>query len=238
MMDSKVRRAIIIPVILFSVFAAIRVLAGGAGETREPDAGNDTRVEGLRPSERGGSLERGRVEVPEGYERAVFAGGCFWCMEPPYDSVDGVYAVTSGFSGGTVANPSYQAVIAGNTGHREVVEIVFDPSRVSYRQLLEIFWVNIDPLDGGGQFCDRGGPYLSAIFYMNPEQEAEARASRAWAESRILTGGEFMTEVRAYEAFYPAEEYHQAYAFRNPVRYSFYRASCGRDVRLRTLWGS
>ena len=237
-MDASVRRAIIIPVILFSVFAVLRVLAAGIGESGAGEGPAENLTDGLRPSERGGSLERGRIEVPDGYERAIFAGGCFWCMEPPFDSVDGVYAVTSGFSGGTVSHPTYQQVVSGNTGHREVVEIVFDPDRVSFSELLEIFWVNIDPLDGGGQFCDRGSPYMSAIFYLSDEQRTDALASRQWAETSILLPGNFMTEIRAYEAFYPAEEYHQAYAFRNPVRYNFYRASCGRDSRLRTLWGS
>lgn len=237
-MNAPVRRAIIIPVILFSVFAVLRLIAGGVGENAQGGSDDPNTANGERPSEVGGSLERGRVEVPDGYERAVFAGGCFWCMEPPFDSVDGVYAITSGFSGGTLENPTYDEVVSGGTGHREAVEIVFDPERVTYRELLDIFWVNIDPLDGGGQFCDRGGPYMSAVFYLNEQQRADVEASRERAREQILRDGEFMTEVRPYEAFYPAEEYHQAYAFRNPVRYNFYRSSCGRDARLETLWGS
>jgi peptide-methionine (S)-S-oxide reductase len=168
---------------------------------------------------------------------ATFAGGCFWCMEPPFDALDGVSATTSGYIGGHTPNPSYEQVSAGGTGHAEAVQIVYDPQRISYRELLDVFWRNIDPLDAGGQFCDRGDQYRSAIFYHDAAQRRRAESTkRELAESGVLTGP-IVTEVVAANTFYPAEEYHQDYYEKNPVRYKFYRWRCGRDQRLKALWG-
>ncbi len=165
---------------------------------------------------------------------AIFAGGCFWCMEPPYDEIDGVKETISGYIGGTTANPTYKQVVAGGTGHTEAVKILYDPSRVDYQTLLEIFWRNIDPLDAGGQFCDRGDSYRAGIFYLNEEQEALARASKTEVEARF--DDPVVTEVTEASEFYKAERYHQNYYQKNPVRYKYYRYRCGRDARLDALW--
>ena len=166
---------------------------------------------------------------------AVFGGGCFWCMEPPFEKLNGVYAVTSGYSGGDAPNPSYGAVSSGGTGHREVVQVAYDPREVTYAQLLDVFWRNIDPLNDRGQFCDYGDQYLSAIFYGNESERALAEASRKRiAQNR---GFDVVTEIRPATPFYKAEDYHQDYYRKNPVRYRFYKFNCGRDARLRKLWG-
>lgn len=168
---------------------------------------------------------------------ATFAGGCFWCMEPPYDKLDGVISTTSGYTGGTKQKPSYQDVSAGGTGHYEAVEIVYDPTKVSYEQLLDVFWHNIDPLDGGGQFCDKGDQYRSAIFFHDEAQKRAAEASReALIQSERLPGP-VVTEILPATTFYPAEDYHQDYYQKNPLRYRYYRFACGRDARLKELWG-
>lgn len=161
---------------------------------------------------------------------AVFAGGCFWCMEPPYDKLDGVASTTSGYTGGRVENPTYEQVSAGTTGHTEVVRVTYDPGRVSYETLLEVFWRNIDPLDAGGQFCDRGSQYRSAIFYADDAQRAVAERSKTHVQQAL--GRPVVTEIEAAGPFYAAEEYHQDYYQKNPIRYQFYRFSCGRDDRL------
>lgn len=174
----------------------------------------------------------------EELQTATFAGGCFWCMEPPYDKLDGVLDTISGYAGGEVANPTYDQVSSGETGHTEVLRVHYDPEQVSYSRLLEVFWRNIDPLDAGGQFCDRGSQYRSAIFAETPQQLELARESRQrLAESGKLSG-EIVTEVTELEAFYPAEDYHQNYYQENPVRYRFYKFTCGREKRLEALWGS
>jgi peptide-methionine (S)-S-oxide reductase len=168
---------------------------------------------------------------------ATFAGGCFWCMEPPYDKLDGVLATTSGYAGGDKVDPTYQEVSAGGTGHAEVVQITYDPSKVSYQQLLDVFWRNVDPLDAGGQFCDRGDQYRTAIFVHDEEQRCLAEASK----QALVDSGRFeqpiVTEIVAAGPFYPAEDYHQDYYEKNPLRYNFYRWNCGRDARLAELWG-
>lgn len=168
--------------------------------------------------------------------KAVFAGGCFWCMEPPFEKLDGVSSVVSGYIGGQVRNPTYDQVSGGRTGHTEAVEIVYDPAKVSYAQLLDIFWHNIDPLTANAQFCDRGSQYRSEIFPMNAEERAAAEASKAAIAKKL--GRPVVTEITDASTFFPAEEYHQDYYKKNPVRYKFYRTSCGRDARLRELWGS
>ena len=173
----------------------------------------------------------------EDLARATFAGGCFWCMEPPYDKVDGVVETISGFSGGHVPDPTYRQVVAGGTGHIEVVQVVYDPSVVSYERLLEIYWRNVDPFQGNGQFCDIGEAYRTAIFAHDPEQASAARQSRKDVMAMRLEDGAIDTRIIDFEAFYPAEDYHQDYYEKNPVRYNYYRWRCGRDDRLEELWG-
>lgn len=171
-------------------------------------------------------------------ETATFAGGCFWCMESPFDKLPGVVSVTVGYTGGWVKNPTYEQVSAGGTGHAEAVQIVFDPSRIGYDRLLEVFWHNIDPTAKDRQFCDAGHQYRSAIFYHGEEQHRLALKSRqALVKSRPFPEP-IRTEIVPAGPFYPAEEYHQHYYRKNPLRYRFYRAACGRDQRLRELWGS
>ncbi len=168
---------------------------------------------------------------------ATFAGGCFWCMEPPFDKVSGVLSTTSGYAGGTVVNPTYEQVARGGTGHAEAVQVSFDPRRVSYEQLLAVFWRNVDPFDGGGQFCDRGSQYRSAIFYEGDDQKRAAVASRESLERSGRLPGPIMTEIVPLQAFYPAEVYHQDYYQRSFREYWSYRTGCGRDRRLLELWG-
>jgi peptide-methionine (S)-S-oxide reductase len=165
---------------------------------------------------------------------AIFAGGCFWCMEKPFDVISGVVSTTSGYTGGSVANPSYSQVSAGGTGHVEAVKVVYDPSRVSYEKLLDVFWHNVDPFDGGGQFCDHGSQYRSAIFYSGAEQKAAAEASKAAVQQRF--GKSVATQIRGAGPFYPAEDYHQNYYKKNALKYNFYRSRCGRDARLAAVW--
>ena len=167
---------------------------------------------------------------------ATFAGGCFWCMEPPYDKLDGVKSTVSGFMGGDVKNPSYRQVVQGNTGHTEVVQVTYDPDVVSYETLLEVFWPNVDPFDAGGQFCDRGASYRTAIFYHTEEQERAARDSKQKLEASRFERP-IVTEITAAGDFWPAEEYHQNYYDKNPLRYKYYRWNCGRDQRLEEVWG-
>jgi peptide-methionine (S)-S-oxide reductase len=170
-------------------------------------------------------------------QTATFAGGCFWCMEADFDKVPGVLSTTSGYTGGTVANPSYEQVAAKHTGHAEAVEIVFDPSKVSYEQLLARFWRSIDPTTRDRQFCDSGSPYRTAIFAHGEQQLAAARASLAELERTKRFPEPIVTEILSAGPFYPAEEYHQDYYRKNPLRYRYYRAGCGRDARLAELWG-
>ncbi|HEY8519297.1 MAG TPA: peptide-methionine (S)-S-oxide reductase MsrA [Gammaproteobacteria bacterium] len=168
---------------------------------------------------------------------ATFAGGCFWCVEEAFDKVEGVISTTSGYTGGHVANPSYEQVSRGKTGHAEAVRVEYDPSVVSYEQLLDAFWHNVDPLDAGGQFCDRGDQYRTAIFYHDDEQrELAERSKRKLEESGVLPG-KIVTEIVPAGEFYPAEDYHQDYYKRNAARYNFYKFTCGRPARLEELWG-
>lgn len=168
---------------------------------------------------------------------ATFAGGCFWCMEPPFDQLDGVISTTSGYSGGTLKDPSYKQVSHGGTGHAEVVQVIYDPKKVSYAELLEVFWHNIDPTRIDGQFCDGGDQYRSEIFYHNAEQKQLADQSKAALVELKPFKKPVLTRVTQASTFYPAEDYHQDYYMKNPVRYKFYRYGCGRDVRLEELWG-
>ena len=174
----------------------------------------------------------------DGTSAAIFAGGCFWCMEPPYDKIDGVLSTISGYTGGPQVNPTYKQVASGMTDHREAVRIEYDPKRVSYERLLEVFWRNVDPLDGRGQFCDKGRHYTSAIYALDDEQLAAAQASMALLVSEGKLKGEIKTEILPASPFYPAEDYHQDYYKKNPIRYKYYRWGCGRDARLKKLWGA
>jgi peptide-methionine (S)-S-oxide reductase len=168
-------------------------------------------------------------------EVATFAGGCFWCMEGPFDSLPGVISVTSGYTGGHVTNPTYEQVSAGGTGHRESVEIVFDPTKITYAKLLDVFWHNVDPTDNDGQFCDKGSQYRSAIFYHDETQKRLAEESKAAVVKKL---GRVYTDILPASIFWRAEDYHQHFYKKNPVRYHFYRFNCGRDQRLKSLWGS
>ena len=179
----------------------------------------------------------GAAATPAKTETATFAGGCFWCEEAAFDHVPGVVSVTSGYTGGTKKDPSYEEVSSGTTGHAESVEVVFDPAKVGYRQLLDIFWRNVDPVDPRGQFCDKGGQYRSAIFYHDEEQHRIAEQSKKELEETKQLPGPIVTEIVPATAFYRAEEYHQHYHEKNPIRYNFYRHGCGRDARLAELWG-
>jgi peptide-methionine (S)-S-oxide reductase len=169
--------------------------------------------------------------------KATFAGGCFWCVEADFDKVPGVLSTTSGYTGGTLADPTYEQVSSETTGHAEAVEIVFDPSTVSYEKLLDHFWRTIDPTVKDSQFCDKGHSYRSAIFTHDAAQARTADASKAALEKNKPFDEPVVTEIVPAKAFYPAETYHQDYYKKNPVRYRFYRANCGRDSRLKELWG-
>ncbi len=168
---------------------------------------------------------------------ATFAGGCFWCVEHAFDDVRGVLSTTSGYTGGHLANPSYEQVSAGNSGHAEAVRITYDPRQIDYAGLLEVFWRNIDPTTPAQQFCDHGDQYRTAIFYHDDEQRRLALASREALRTKYPQLPAIVTEIVAAGPFYPAEEYHQDYHHKNPLRYRFYRYRCGRDQRLEELWG-
>ncbi len=169
--------------------------------------------------------------------KATFAGGCFWCMEEVFEAVDGVVSVTSGYTGGQQANPSYEEVSAGGTGHAEAVEIVYDPARVSYEKLLQVFWRNIDPTTPDRQFCDTGHQYRSAIFYHDETQHRLAEESKRAVEQTKTFTEPIVTEIVQALEFYPAEDYHQDFYKKNPIRYKFYKFNCGRAQRLAQLWG-
>ena len=167
---------------------------------------------------------------------ATFAGGCFWCMEPPYDKLPGVISTISGYIGGKTANPTYRQVVGGDTGHAEAVQVVYDPAKIAYDKLLEVFWRNVDPHDAGGQFCDRGDSYRTGIFVHDETQLRLAQESKKAVAAKLKKP--VITEIVLAPKFYPAEEYHQDYYLKNPVRYKFYRQNCGRDARLRAVWGA
>ena len=177
------------------------------------------------------------VAAPAKTETAIFAGGCFWCMEEAFDETKGVVHAISGFTGGRVANPTYEQVSGGGTGHVESVQVEFDPSVVSYDQLLDVFWHNVDPTNDEGQFCDDGPQYTSEIFYANDAQKAAAEASKTKIEKTKTFKAPIVTKLTQASTFWPAEDYHQQYWKKNPVRYRWYRQGCGRDARLKQLWG-
>jgi peptide-methionine (S)-S-oxide reductase len=171
------------------------------------------------------------------YAKATFAGGCFWCMEPPFDEIPGVISTTSGYTGGQKKNPTYEEVSAGGTGHAESVEVVFDPAKVTYQQLLDVFWKNIDPVTPDRQFCDVGSQYRAAIFYHSDEQKRLALASKKAIEDSGRFKQPIVTQIVPAAPFYRAEEYHQDYYKKNPIRFKYYKFGCGRAKRLEQLWG-
>jgi methionine-S-sulfoxide reductase len=168
---------------------------------------------------------------------ATFAGGCFWCVESDFDKVDGVITTISGFMGGKTKSPTYKQVSAGGTGHAEAVQITFDPAKVSYQHLLDVFWRTVDPLDAGGQFCDRGDQYRTVIFTHTEEQKRLAEASKAVLDQSGRFPKKIATQIVSASEFTPAEEYHQDYHNKNPLQYRYYRFACGRDARVKQLWG-
>jgi peptide-methionine (S)-S-oxide reductase len=191
-----------------------------------------------QPTGGGATASTATPVAPAGTRKAIFAGGCFWCVESDFDKLPGVLSTTSGYVGGTVPNPTYEQVSGKHTGHAEAVEVVFDPAKVTYAQLLNHFWRTIDPTTVDRQFCDVGSPYRTGIFALDATQLAEARASKAALEKAKPFKEPIVTEVTLAGPFYAAEGYHQDYYKKNPLRYQYYRASCGRDARLKQLWGS
>jgi len=169
-------------------------------------------------------------------KKAVFAGGCFWCLEGPFDALPGVMETQAGYTGGQTPDPTYEQVSSGTSGHIEAMRVVYDSRQIGFEQLLEVFWRNIDPTDAGGQFCDRGPQYRSAVFFGDDKEEALALASKEQLEQS--RGFKVATEILPRTEFYAAEEYHQDYYRKNPLRYRFYRQGCGRDLRLKQLWGA
>ena len=183
------------------------------------------------------SPAQAQQKIPPGHDIATFAGGCFWCMEPPYDEIPGVISTTSGYIGGHKKNPTYEEVSGGRTGHTEAVQVVYDPKKVSYQKLLDIFWMNIDPTTPNAQFCDHGSQYKPAIFWHDDEQKRLAEASKAkWEKDKPFKQA-IVTPVLKAAEFWPAEDYHQDYYKKNPGRYKFYVTGCGRYTRLDQLWG-
>jgi peptide-methionine (S)-S-oxide reductase len=168
-------------------------------------------------------------------QKAVFAGGCFWCVEADFDKAPGVLSTVSGYTGGDVENPTYEQVSYEDTGHYEAVEVTYDPDKVSYRQLVDIFWRTVDPTDAGGQFCDRGDSYRTAVFVSDDAERQAAEASKAAAQEAL--GQQIVTPILEASTFWPAEDYHQDYYVKNPLRYKYYRWNCGRDQRIEDLWG-
>ena len=183
------------------------------------------------------ALHNARAAAGDELAVATFAGGCFWCVESDFDAVPGVVETVSGYTGGTVAHPTYKLVSEGGTGHREAVQIRYDPKQVAYERLLHIFWRSVDPTDDGGQFCDRGESYQTAIFAGNEEERRLADASKEALEQSTVLDAPVVTPIEPAGEFYPAEDYHQDYYTKNPFRYRFYRLSCGRDSRVQQVWG-
>ncbi len=173
-----------------------------------------------------------------GVAKATFAGGCFWCMEGPFDHLDGVISTTSGYTGGWKKYPTYEEVSAGGTGHAESVQVIYDPKKVSYEKLLYVFWRNVDPTVKDQQFCDHGNQYRTAIFVHDEAQKKAAEESKAALEASKKFPGKIRTDIVQAGAFWPAEDYHQDYYLKNPIRYKYYRGRCGRDARLDQLWGA
>lgn len=180
---------------------------------------------------------QGETMEQEKYQKATFAGGCFWCMEPPYNDLPGIISVMPGYTGGDTLNPTYEEVSGGETGHAEAVQIVFDPTKINYEKLLEVFWRNIDPTTLDQQFADRGTQYRTAIFYHDAEQKRLAEASKKEMDKSGIFKKPVVTEITPAAIFYPAEDYHQQYYKKNPMRYKFYSAGSGRKAYLEKTWG-
>ena len=210
---------LVLPIALMSagLLCATRVHAD-AGATSATSAGGST--------------------TPRATALATFSGGCFWCMQPPFEKLPGVVSTTVGYTGGHTKNPTYEEVSEGESGHAESVQIVYDPAKISYEQLLDVFWHNVDPITPNAQFCDHGNQYRTAIFYHDETQRQLAEASKRRLEESKRFDRPIVTEIVAAGEFYPAEEYHQKYHEKNPVRYKYYRWNCGRDQRLKELWGA
>jgi peptide-methionine (S)-S-oxide reductase len=182
-------------------------------------------------------LAAGSAAAAGGTETAIFAGGCFWCEESAFDGLPGVVSATSGYTGGHTKNPTYEEVSSGTTGHAEAAKVVFDPAKISYTKLLDVYWHNVDPFDGDGQFCDRGSQYRPAIFYLDEMQRKEAEASKRKLEEDPKFKGKIAVAIVEASTFYPAEEYHQDYCKKKPTQYERYRYGCRRDARLKAVWG-
>ena len=193
--------------------------------------------EGVTPAAAQAATTQAKSNMPAPTAEAIFAGGCFWCTESDFDKLPGVLSTTSGYLGGHLENPTYEQVSAGTTGHTEAVQVRYDPSKTSYAQLLEAFWPTIDPVTANAQFCDKGSHYRSAIFYGNADEQRLAEASKAALDKSARLPAPVVTEILPATTFYPAEDYHQDYHTRNPLRYNYYRNGCGRDDRLQELWG-
>lgn len=219
------RSKILIAVIL-AVFVVSAVLLG---IDYLPNLPSGTATQPVAPTDEAPALD------PSVADTATFAGGCFWCMEPPFDRIEGVAATISGYAGGDEPNPTYEDVSSGRTGHAEVVQVIYDSTQVGYEELLATYWRNVDPLDDGGQFCDRGAQYRPAIFVHDARQRRLAEASKADIAERF--DDPIVVPIEPLDAFYPAEAYHQNFYEKNPLRYKTYRAGCGRDARLEELWG-
>jgi peptide-methionine (S)-S-oxide reductase len=207
------------PAVAAAMILASLLVACGQSSAQAPNTLADTR------------------EKPTHTRIAVFAGGCFWCTEADFDKVPGVLETTSGYIGGSLDNPTYEQVSAGTTGHIEAVQVRYDPSKTTYAKLLNAYWPTIDPITANAQFCDRGPQYRSAVFYANAEEQTQAEASKAALQASGRFKRDIVTEILPMTAFYPAEDYHQDYYQRNPLRYAYYRNGCGRDARLEQLWG-
>ena len=205
-----------------SLAAMLSLFVGSVCKSEGADKGNGGKV----------------MKENEKYEKATFAGGCFWCMEPPFENLDGVVDVVPGYTGGQIENPTYEQVSSGNTGHLEAVQITYDPSKIDYGKLVEVFWTQIDPTDEGGQFVDRGSQYKTAIFYHDDEQKKIAEESKARLDKSGRYSKPIRTEVRKYTAFYEAEDYHKDFYLKSPAHYSRYKSGSGREQYLEKIWGS
>ena len=210
----------------------IAVALGAASDARQSPS--------LRPQEPAGATagKPNKGAQSSGLAVATFAGGCFWCMEPPFDELPGVVSTISGYTGGHVKNPTYEEVSAGKTGHAEAVQVKYDPSKITYAKLLDVFWHNIDPTTPNRQFCDVGNQYRAAIFVHDEEQKRLAEESKAELERSGRFKQPIVTEILPASSFYEAEDYHQDYYKKNPLRYKFYRTGCGRDRQLKAVWGT
>jgi peptide-methionine (S)-S-oxide reductase len=214
--------AFMILISLFSISCAISATADQEKENKGS------------ASSQGGNTVGNATNTGQNLATATFAGGCFWCMQPPFEELAGVVSTNVGYTGGFKVNPTYEEVSAGGTGHAESIQIVYDPAKITYEKLLDVFWKNIDPTVKDQQFCDHGHQYRAAVFYHDDEQKRLAEASKEKVAQRI---GTVYTEIVQASTFYPAEEYHQDYHKKNPIRYKFYRTTCGRDKRLKEVWG-